>query len=162
MNVEGGILERLLRKALSGKGSHTKVDHVFAGIDWGTAGARPEQFPYSLHQLLNHMIYWQEWVLKWLDGERPPVPKHASDGWLGSASPAGGKDWDVALQLFQKGLAGLRRRSRQADLLAKRGRKSRIEMLHAIASHNSYHAGQAALIRRMLGKWPPPSGGVTW
>jgi len=35
-------------------------------------------------------------------------------------------------------------------------------MLHTIATHNSYHAGQVALLRQLLRKWPPPSGGVTW
>ena len=162
MNFERKIIERSLRLALSGKGSHVEVQNVFAGLDWRVAGARPEQVPYSLFQLLHHMIYWQEWVLKWLDGERPPVAKHASDSWPVQVGPAVRKDWEEALQRFRKGLAGLRSRFREADLLTKRGRKSRLGMLHTIASHNSYHAGQAALLRRMLGKWPPPSGGVTW
>ena len=35
-------------------------------------------------------------------------------------------------------------------------------MLYTIASDNSYHAGQAALVRVMLDAWPPPSGGLTW
>jgi len=35
-------------------------------------------------------------------------------------------------------------------------------MLHAIGAHNSYHAGQVAFLRQLLGKWPPPSGGLTW
>jgi len=162
MNAEVKILERSLRQALSGKGAHIEAGNVFEGLDWRAAGARPAQVPHSLYQLLNHMIYWQEWVLQWLDGGRAPVPKHASEGWPGGTSPDGQKDWEEALQRFRKGLAGLRRRSRQADLVTKRGRKSRLEMLHAIASHKSYHAGQAALLRRTMGKWPPPSGGVTW
>jgi uncharacterized damage-inducible protein DinB len=37
-----------------------------------------------------------------------------------------------------------------------------LEMLHLIGSHTSYHVGQVALLRQMLGAWPPPSGGVTW
>jgi uncharacterized damage-inducible protein DinB len=28
--------------------------------------------------------------------------------------------------------------------------------------HNSYHVGQIAMLRRMLGAWPPQSGGDTW
>jgi len=35
-------------------------------------------------------------------------------------------------------------------------------MLQTIGSHNSYHAGEVAFLRQILGKWPPPSGGLTW
>jgi hypothetical protein len=35
-------------------------------------------------------------------------------------------------------------------------------MLQAIASHNSYHAGQVVALRQILAAWPPPSGGLTW
>jgi len=35
-------------------------------------------------------------------------------------------------------------------------------MLWQIAMHNSYHAGQIALLRRQAGAWPPERGGDTW
>jgi uncharacterized damage-inducible protein DinB len=31
-----------------------------------------------------------------------------------------------------------------------------------ITAHNSYHAGQIALLRRQAGAWPPERGGDTW
>jgi hypothetical protein len=34
--------------------------------------------------------------------------------------------------------------------------------LQTMASHISYHLGEVVLMRRMLGLWPPPSGGYTW
>jgi hypothetical protein len=37
-----------------------------------------------------------------------------------------------------------------------------LEMLAAGGAHNGYHAGQAALLRRLLRQWPPPSGGFGW
>jgi uncharacterized damage-inducible protein DinB len=72
------------------------------------------------------------------------------------------EEWKRAVKDFRKGLDALERGSRSPDLLAKRGKKSQLEMLQTIASHNSYHLGQAALLRQMLGTWPPPSGGLTW
>jgi uncharacterized damage-inducible protein DinB len=35
-------------------------------------------------------------------------------------------------------------------------------MAQTMGAHNSYHAGQAVLLRQLLGQWPPPSGGLTW
>ncbi|HEY7818849.1 MAG TPA: DinB family protein, partial [Vicinamibacteria bacterium] len=70
------------------------------------------------------------------------------------------------MRRFQRGLEDLRRRSRESELFQKRisagAEKSRLEMLHTIASHGSYHVGQVVLLRQMLGAWPPPSGGLTW
>ena len=158
--------ERLLKgavsRALSGKGSHAAAARAFSGLDAETAGARPGHLPHSLFQLLNHVVYWQDWVLKWLNGERPPVPKHASGSWPGGPAPANATEWRRGVRHFQSGLKELERRSRDADLLAGIGKRSRLEMLLTIASHNSYHIGQAVALRQMLGKWPPRSGGLTW
>ncbi len=162
MSNDRKILEKTVGSALSGKGSHVATKDVFAGLDWEAAGAQPEGAPHSIFQLLNHMSYWQEWVVKWLDGENPPVPKHASGGWPGNTSPASPKEWQRAVRGFRSGLAKLDRQSRAADLLATRGKHSRLGMLQSLASHTSYHAGQVVVLRQMLGAWPPPSGGLTW
>lgn len=156
------ILDKTVACALLGKGAHVETKTVFAALDWKLAGMRPESAPHSAYQLLNHMLYWQEWVVKWLDGERPPIPKHASGSWLGDAAPASREEWERAVRRFRNGLEALTRRSRQADLFSERGSKSPLEMLQTIASHNSYHAGQVVLLRQVLGAWPPPSGGLTW
>ena len=147
--------------ALSGKGAHVDTENSFAGLDWKITGARPEGVPHSLFQLLNHMIYWQDWAVKWLDGEKPPIPKHASGSWPGGPAPASPEEWKRTVQAYRTGLAELDRRS-QEDLFAKLETKSRLEMLQTIASHNSYHAGQVVFLRQVLGPWPPPSGGLTW
>lgn len=162
MTKNDEILEKTVGRALSGTGAHVGSHSVFEGLDWKLADARPADAPHSVFQLLNHLIYWQDWVVKWLDGKTPAIPKHASGSWPGSASPGSSEEWERAVNDFCKGLEALERGSRGADLLAKRGRKSRLEMLQTIASHNSYHLGQVALLRQMLGTWPPPSGGLTW
>ena len=153
---------RTIRLALSGEGAHADGRHVFEAIDWKLAGVRTQGAGHSLFELLNHLVYWQDWVLKWLDGAPPPLPKHASGGWPGNPGPASRKEWNAAVRAFRKGLDALDRGARESDLFGKQGKKSRLEMLHAIASHNSYHLGQAVLLRQMLGAWPPPQGSLTW
>jgi uncharacterized damage-inducible protein DinB len=156
------ILEKALGNALLGTGAHVQTQTVFAGLDWKLAGTRPEGALHSVYQLLNHMVYWQDWVVRWLDGESPPTPKHASGGWPQRAAPASRKEWERAVRHFGDGLQDLVRRSRLAHLFSRERKKSRLEMLQAIASHSSYHAGQVVLLRKLLGAWPPPSGGLTW
>jgi uncharacterized damage-inducible protein DinB len=156
------VLGKAIDAALSGRGAHVELRHLCAGLSWKLAGTRPKGAPHSVFQLLSHMIYWQEWVVQWLEGQDPPLPKHASGSWPGGSGPKNPGDWQRAVRRFRSGLEKLDRQAREQDLFAGRGRKCRLEMLQTIASHNSYHAGQLVALRQMLGAWPPPSGGLTW
>jgi uncharacterized damage-inducible protein DinB len=155
-------VEKLARRALSGKGAHVEVQGVFSALDWRVAGSKPRGASHSIYQILRHMSYWQDWVVQWLGGTSPALPRHASESWPGGAAPSSRRDWDKAVRQFRRGLAELERGCRGADLASGRGTKSPLEMIHTIAAHNSYHAGQIVLLRELLGKWPPPSGGLTW
>jgi uncharacterized damage-inducible protein DinB len=156
------LLDKVVAGALSGEGAHVATESVFSGLDWRQAGLRPRGVPHSLYQLLNHMVFWQEWVLGWLKGQPPPMPRHAPGGWPGAVAPASRREWDAAVRRFQRGLKGMARAFVKGDLSAARGDKTRVEMARVIGAHNSYHAGQVAQLRRVLGAWPPPSGGLTW
>ena len=159
---EQKLLNHVLGRALSGKGAHVAAAGAFSGIDVETAGARPSGLPHSLYQILSHIVFWQNWAVEWLDGEDPRIPKHASGSWPEDAEPDSAAEWERSVRQFQKGLKELEGRSEETDLQTKQGKQSRLEMLHTIASHNSYHIGEAVVLRQMLGKWPPPSGGLTW
>ncbi|HYL16961.1 MAG TPA: DinB family protein [Terriglobales bacterium] len=162
MNSNSKIVDQTVAHALSGKGAHVATPSIFAGLDWKVAGNQPAGAPHSIFQLLKHMTYWQDWVVKWLDGKRPPVPKHASGSWPDTPDPVDAEEWKEAVKDFRVTLDELGRQSRKTDVFAMLGKKSRLEMLQTIASHTSYHAGQVVLLRQMLKKWPPPSGGLTW
>jgi uncharacterized damage-inducible protein DinB len=162
MATDREVLNKMILGALSGKGAHVAVREAFTGLDWKLAGGQPDGVPHSVFQLLNHMIYWNQWVLKWLAGQKPTVPKHAAGSWPGKTSPETAAEWRGALRRFDQGLREMTRVTGKADLLAKRGTKTQAEMLQTIASHNSYHIGQVVVLRQRLGAWPPPSGGLTW
>jgi uncharacterized damage-inducible protein DinB len=157
MNGDRKTLTKAIARALSGKGAHVEPGSVFVGLDWRVAGTQREHVAHSLFQLLNHMVFWQDWVVSWLDGKEPP---RASTNWRGPAGPAGREEWEQAVRRFRRGLDELARCSREGDPLSKRGKTTRLEMLQTVASHNSYHAGQVVLLRRMLATWPPTSRAI--
>jgi len=156
------VLRRTVRHSLAGTGAHVEAHAVFEGLDWKLAGTRPPGAPHSVHQLLNHIAFWQDWAARWLDGEDPAIPRRAAGSWPGTVAPASAAEWRSAVRRLRQGASALARRTRRVDLLDMRGSKSPLQMLHTIGSHNSYHAGQAALVRQMLGAWPPPQGPLTW
>ena len=162
MTADRKLLTKMILNALSGKGAHVAVKDAVAGLDWKLSGVQPEGVSHSIFQLLNHMIYWNQWVVKWLAGEKPSVPKHAQGGWPGKTAPQSAAEWREAVRRFDQGLRTMTSAAAEADLLAKRGTKTPLEMLQTITSHNSYHLGQVVVLRQRLCAWPPPSGGLTW
>jgi uncharacterized damage-inducible protein DinB len=152
----------IVEYGLTGGDAHVATRHVFDGLDWRTAGARVKGSPHTLYELLNHMVFWQQGVLLWLSGRTPPMPEHAADTWPAPSAPTTRAEWLAAVRRFQTGLARLERAGKRATATRKGNSKSSLGMLAAVAAHNSYHAGQAVLLRQLLGKWPPPSGGLTW
>ena len=162
MPDEEEVIQQTMRRALSGKDAHVENASILAGLDWNLAGVRPEGVPHSVFELANHMIYWQEWAVKWLDGKRPRAPKHAAGGWPGKPKPTDQKEWEKTVKRFAHALKSLERRSHKPNPLSRRGKMTRFEMLHIIGSHTSYHAGQVVFLRQVLAAWPPPSGGATW
>jgi hypothetical protein len=163
---ERELLERAIDNALTGTGAHVEMAKAFEGLDWKLAGIRPTRVEHSIFQLLHHILYWQEWAVRWLDGEDPPIPEHASESWPEESAPASPKDWERTLARLHGVLEDLERRAGDSHLFRKQismgAEKSHLEMLHTIAGHNSYHVGQVVLLRQLLAAWPPPSGGLTW
>jgi uncharacterized damage-inducible protein DinB len=162
VNAQQGIANSIIDYALTGGDAHVATRTVFDGLDWHTAGARVEGSPHTLYELLNHMIFWQDGVLEWLDGRSPSMPEHASDSWPGPSAPSSRAEWLRTVRRFRSGLTRLERAARRVGSARKGGGKSPLEMLAGVAAHNSYHAGQAALLRQLLCDWPPPTGGLTW
>jgi uncharacterized damage-inducible protein DinB len=133
-------------------------------LDWRLVGQVPAGVTHSIWQILNHMIYWQEFSLTLLRGENPNNPKHASDTWTDKVSPTSEGEWKEVVRTFLEGLCTAEEFT-DVDLehaVAARENRSRAEVIGMIVGHNSYHMGQVVLVRQMLGTWPPPSGGDTW
>ena len=159
-------LRDTLVRALSGEGAHVTLKTALDGVTWTQAGARPPGAPKSIFQIVHHLVFWNSWVVDWLDGADPPIPRQDSDSWPGAVGPANAEEWQAAVARLNDLADTLAQHARADDLQATRlslgAPKSRAAMLHTIASHNSYHLGQIVLVRRIVGAWPPPGGGLAW
>jgi uncharacterized damage-inducible protein DinB len=157
------VLETLVA-GVSGKGAHTDAERMLDGLDWRLAGRVIEGVPYTILQSANHIIFWNGYTLAHLAGQSPKPPEHAADGWPGPAAPGSEEEWTAFVRAYRASLDALidaLRARRFAEIQPTRSR-TRIDVLRAMTNHVSYHAGQIALMRRMLGAWPPPGGGDTW
>lgn len=162
MKTDDSAFQQVASRALTGKGAHALTADVFGGLNWQIAGVRPMGIPHSVFQLVNHIVFWEEWGVQWLGGKSPKVPAHAAGSWPGKVRPVNRSEWNRTVRRHREALKALHRGSRCKDLLIKRGNRTPLEMLHLIASHTSYHVGEVVMMRQMLASWPPPSGGLTW
>jgi hypothetical protein len=158
------ILRATVLGAIEGQGAHTAASTMLDGLDWQQAGRLVPDAPYTIQQEANHIVYWNGYALAAAHGENPKAPEHAVDGWPGPPGPANEADWAAFITAYKASLAALAKEVGTADLagMMPGGRRSRADSLRSMGSHISYHVGQIALLRRMMGAWPPPGGGDTW
>jgi len=159
-----GMLSQVLQNALQGKGAHVNPTDALDGLDWVLAGQRPAGSPHTIWEILQHMIFWQDFFVAWIRGERPSMPATAAESWPDRSAPKDAVEWESAVARFKAGLTAALAEAEgnlEATLTGSPGH-TRAEALIQLIGHNSYHLGQIVLLRRLLGAWPPPGGGDTW
>jgi uncharacterized damage-inducible protein DinB len=171
------MTRRALTELLHGKGSHADPAACVEDLPAELAARVVAGFPHSVGQLVFHMNYWMDYELRRIRGERPAYPEHSAESFPATALPGDPKqaaeEWDRLRGRF----AGL---LDEYTALAKSSPQEldrTIETVHEgdtkvagtleavlwqMVAHNSYHTGQIAMIRRVLGAWPPRGGGDTW
>ncbi len=165
--------ERALIELLHGKGAHADPVACVEDLSAELAARMVAGFPHSVGQLVFHMNYWMDYELRRIRGERPRYPEHSAESFPAAPSPADDSEWDSLRERF----AGL---LNEFGALAKSSRQELDGVIEAVqegdtkvagtleavlwqmVAHNSYHTGQIAMIRRVLGAWPPRGGGDTW
>jgi len=163
---------RALTELLRGKGAHADPVACIEDLPADLAARPVAGFPHSVGQLVFHMNYWMDYDLRRVSGEKPPYPAHNSESFPATAELISA-EWKGLQKRFAELLSETAKlaNSSQADLerqieATHPSHQQRSDTLKAVlwqlVAHNSYHVGQIAMIRRMLGAWPPRGGGDTW
>ena len=164
---------RALTEILHGKGAHADPRACVEDLTPELAVRNVVGFPHSIGQLVFHMNYWMDYELRRIRGERPAFPEHNAESFPAAPSPVDVQEWERQRKRFAELLndfaalasSSAQEMQRQIETVHE-GEKKVAGTLEAVlwqmAAHNSYHTGQIAMIRRMLGAWPPRGGGDTW
>ncbi len=167
------MCERGLIELLRGKGAHVDPMACVEDLSFESAVRCIGGFPHSIGQLVFHMNYWMEYELRRIRGERPIYPEHNAESFPGAPSPGDREEWDRLRDRFASllgefsALANSSAEEMQREIESvHEGDKNVAGTLDAViwqmVAHNSYHTGQIAMMRQMLGAWPPRGGGDTW
>jgi uncharacterized damage-inducible protein DinB len=164
---------RALTELLHGKGAHADPVACVEDLSAELAAHQLAGFPHSIGQLVFHMNYWMDYELRRIRGHKPVYPEHSSESFPPAPSPADAQDWDRLRKRFASflvdftGLANSSPEEMQRQIETGHEGDAKLAgtleaVLWQMVAHNSYHIGQIAMIRRVLGAWPPRGGGDAW
>jgi uncharacterized damage-inducible protein DinB len=145
------LLAEQLRRAFDGNAWHgPSVLELLADVDATTAAARPIENVHSIWELLLHIVVWDDAAMRRLDGKVwqpegtdnfPIPPKPTPVAWRKAIADA-----TRTHNLLVKTVASLPV-ARLWDQVP--GKKYDFHhMLHGIAQHELYHAGQIAILMK--------------
>jgi len=164
---------RTIAGLLRGRGAHVDPVACIEDISAEFAARRVKGFPHSIGQLVSHMNYWMDYDLRRIRGDKPKYPEHNSESFPAQGTPADEEEWshlrktfsallDAATQTTNCSREELDRQIEPTHPSHEEREASLEAVLWQLVTHNSYHIGQIAMIRRALGAWPPRGGGDTW
>ena len=154
----GQALREHLVNLLSGGGAHIDWKGTFKGIPAKLRGVRPDNLPYSIWDLLEHMRIAQWDILEFSRDAEHVSPDWPAGYWPTAEAQPGEKEWDRSLASFSRDLEAMKKLvgDPKTDLFAKIPHGTGQTILREallIADHNAYHLGQVLTVRRLLGNW---------
>ncbi len=153
MNEVKFVMDQI-RTTFSGDSWHgPSVMKTLEGIDAEQAAARPLGERHTIWELVDHMTYWLEEVLKSLKDRHVPKPDKVLD-WPRMGS--GEEQWresvrrlEAAVNMLLDELATWNTKDLEKTVAG--ANYSYRQMLHGAVHHNLYHTGQIAILKRRTG-----------
>ena len=149
---EPALIAEQLRRAFEGDAWHgPAVLELLQDVDAATAAAKPVPDVHSIWELVLHIAVWDGVACRRMAGEKcqpegtanfPLVPKPTEAAWRKAVAHA-----KRAHDVLVKTVAGLPE-SRLRDRVPGK-RYDFYHMLHGVAQHELYHAGQIAILKKI-------------
>ena len=151
-NSESALIADQLRRAFEGDAWHgPALLELLQDVNAGTAAANPLADAHSIWELVLHIAAWDGAALRRIAGEKiqltgvanfPVVPKPTEAAWRKAVTQAK-QTHDVLVKTVAR-LPEPRLRERVPGKKYDFG-----HMLHGVAQHELYHAGQIAILKKM-------------
>ena|SRR6185437_5523463 len=127
---------------------------LLTGVTADQASRAPKPGTHSILQLVLHIAYWEEVVLRRFNGEVVDAPLNTPDDWPSNRKPTD-TEWKAALTRLEKSHAALRKAIESSSddklnqMVPKRDHDN-YTLLHGIIDHCVYHSGQIAGVKKLI------------
>ncbi len=156
MDNQHKIIVQELTRLLIGKGAHATFTDAVKDIKPLVWGIKPQNIPYSIWQLVEHIRIAQWDMLQFCKDADHKSPDWPDDYWPKETEPVNGDAWNGAVNQIQSDLDEFIELIEHADLFQPLEHGSGQNILREalqIADHTAYHTGEIITIRRLLDDW---------
>ena len=151
----------IVASSIDWRQAHATFDDAVAGLSAELRGRRPENYPHSAWELVEHIRLAQADLVAFMEDPAYVAPKWPDAYWPPEPVPPSATAWDESIAAVQRDRESLKAIATRAtlDLTAtipgSKGQTYLRTVLVAV-DHTSYHVGQLIAVRLMLGAWPAP------
>lgn len=156
-----GIVKELI--ALFKKGNaHVSFNEAIENIPFEYLGKKPNNLPYSIWQLTEHIRITQNDILEFSINKNYQPLNWPTDYWPKENAPDNEAAWKQCVDTIKDNLKSFIEllKAENADLFTPFAHGLGQNLLREamlIADHTSYHTGEIVIIRRLLGNWKTQS-----
>jgi hypothetical protein len=147
-----------VRKLVRGP-SYMTLEDVVADFPMEHINTRPPNVPYTPWHLLEHMRIAQRDILDYIEDRKYRLPRWPEDYWPAPEAQADARAWKKTIADFRRDRAALEKIARSARIplgspLPYARQHTYIRELLIASEHNTYHIGEFAILRQVMGTWP--------
>ncbi len=145
---------------LDGRGAHMPFEPAVADFPEEAMNALPPNVEYTPWHLVEHVRLTQRDMIEYITD-----PDYASKSWPADFWPAreartDRAGWEASVQGFEDDRATLRALAADPDRdldepIPWTPGHSLFRCVRIIGDHNAYHTGEFAILRQVMGTWPP-------
>lgn len=149
-----------LRDLLAARQAHCTFENAVAHMPANRRGERPDNVPYSVWELVEHIRRAQHDILVYCQDPDYQMPDWPSDFWPESPAPPSEGVWSESVEQVQQDRAALGDLVTDEsidlyDTVPSHDEHTYLREAMLAADHTAYHVGQIVTVRRQLGLWPP-------
>lgn len=144
---------------LTGSQAHQSFDDAIKNLPADLRGVKPDNLPYSIWQLVDHIRIAQEDILEFSRDPGYESPSWPDGYWPTEDAPADEAAWDNSIAQIRADrdafVALLNDPERDLyEPFAHGDGQNLLREALLIADHTAYHVGEVILLRRLLNAWP--------
>lgn len=151
-------IRELLLEQLTGKNAHVDFETAIDNLTMEEAGAKPENFPYTIWELVEHIRIAQHDIVAFSQDPDYESPSWPDGYWPDSHKPKNKEEWEKTLKAIKRDHKKMVTiiENQENDLLAPIPHgdgQTLFREAMLIVDHNAYHIGQIVLARRAMDIW---------
>jgi hypothetical protein len=156
MDDQHKILITELVKLIEGGGAHATLEDALKDIPAKYRGVKPDNLPYSIWQLAEHIRIAQWDMLEFSKDGSHQSPNWPDDYWPKEPEPKDDATWNTTIAQIYADRAAFLALLKSEDIYKPIPHGSGQNILREalqVADHNAYHTSEIILLRRLLGIW---------